>query len=81
MTVNRTMINRAREWLEGISWDELMELKRYIGFGESYAVEVFPRDSDIVNVAAMRHLWILPEPLDIGWFRKPRVQPPSGEPK
>ena len=70
MTVNRTMINRAGEWLEGISWDELMDLKRHIGYGENYAVEVLPRDSDIVNVAAMRHIWILREPLNIGWFRK-----------
>lgn len=70
MSVSRTMINRSGEWLEGISWDELMDLKRHIGFGESYAVEVFPRDSDTVNVVAMRHLWILREPLAIGWFRK-----------
>ncbi len=69
MSVNRTMINRAGDWVEGISWDELMELKRHCGYGEMYAVEVYPRDADIVNVASMRHLWIMREPLEIGWFK------------
>ena len=63
------MIDRTGNWLDGISWDQLMALKRHIGYGELYAIEIFPRDTDIVNVANMRHLWILREPLSIGWFK------------
>ena len=31
------------------------------------AVEVFPADDQVVNVANMRHLWVLPEPLPFAW--------------
>lgn len=56
-------------WEENLSWDELMQVKREIGCADMYAVEVYPRDEDIVNVANMRHLWILSTPLTIGWFK------------
>lgn len=61
---------RMGEWEEGIAWDELMRVKREIGRGQQDAVEVYPGDRDIVNVANMRHLWLLPEPLYFAW-RKP----------
>lgn len=33
------------------------------------AVEIYPAERDIVNVANMRHLWVLPERLPFGWRR------------
>ena len=66
VSVCRTTINDNWEWEENLSWDELMEIKRQIGRGEEYAVEVLPADKDIVNVANMRHFWIMPESL-VGW--------------
>lgn len=69
LSVIRTKINTAGHWQDGLTWDELMEIKRELGFGDVYAVEIYPRDSDIVNVANMRHLFLLPEPLSIGWFK------------
>lgn len=33
------------------------------------AGEVFPAESDVVNVANMRHLWLLREPPPFGWRR------------
>lgn len=68
MTVNR-VTRTTGSWDEKISWDQLQNIKRDIGYGDYYAIEVYPRDEDIVNVANMRHLWILAEPLNIGWFR------------
>jgi hypothetical protein len=69
MTVNRVVF-RANGSADGnISWDDLQRVKREIGRGEMYAVEVYPRDSDLVNVANMRHLWLFDEPLDCGWFK------------
>jgi hypothetical protein len=34
------------------------------------AVEVYPKDSDIVNVANMRHLWLVDDKTNIGWRKK-----------
>lgn len=67
VSVNRLATAKGA-WVDGISWDELMEVKRQIGRGQEYAVEVLPRDDDIVNVAQMRHFWILPEHI-VGWRR------------
>lgn len=70
MSVNRSrFIVHANRWDDGLTWDELQRCKREIGRGEVYAIEIYPRDVDIVNVANMRHLWLLPEPLNIGWFK------------
>ena len=68
-SVCRTVVTTSLEWADRLTWDELQSIKRQIGRGDLYAVEVYPRDRDIVNVANMRHLWIFPEPLQIGWFR------------
>lgn len=70
----RLSICRAKQklggvWQDGISWDELQAIKRELGYGDWYGVEVFPPDDEIVNVANFRHLWLLPEPLSIGWFK------------
>ena len=52
---------------DGITWDDLMQVKRTCGFGDAWAVEIFPPDWDVVNVANMRHLWILPEAPTYAW--------------
>jgi len=68
LSVCRSKLTKLNHWKDSISWDELQDIKRGIGFGDYYAVEVYPRDRDMVNVANMRHLWVLPLPLRIGWF-------------
>lgn len=67
LTVNRTAIDEKGAWVEGITWDELMAIKRQAGYGEWFAVEIYPADDNVVNVANMRHLWIPEKPLSIGW--------------
>lgn len=57
LSINRTTHNGDR-WEEGISWEELQQLKREAGYGDCDAMEIFPRDIDVVNVANMRHLWV-----------------------
>lgn len=69
LTVVRSVMQSNGRWEDGISWEELQDIKREIGFGNHYAIEIFPRDCDVVNVANMRHLWVLASPLDIGWFK------------
>ena len=63
LSINRTEWDeRARAWREHIGWDDLQQLKREAGYGDRCAVEVFPPDDEIVNVANMRHLWLVDEP-------------------
>lgn len=70
---SRLSINRVqatgRSWKEEISWDELQHIKNQVGFGNSWAVEIYPPDSQLVNVASMRHLWVMNEEPTFGWKR------------
>lgn len=67
LSVNRTTIQSDGRWSDRITWDELQAIKREVGYGDRFAVEIYPADRDLVNVANMRHLWILRDPLGIGW--------------
>jgi hypothetical protein len=76
LSVNRVTIRPDGHWDEGIRWDDLQRLKRETGHGDWYGVEIYPRDRDIVNVANMRHLWLLAEPLALGWFEHGKAARP-----
>lgn len=71
--VVRVSINYVKRtqggWKQNITWDDIQQIKRDIGHGDTYAIEVYPRDLDVVNVSNMRHIWLLPEPLRVGWFK------------
>lgn len=70
ITVCRTVLDSdAGRWRDGITWNELQRIKRECGFGAYHAVEVFPADCDLVNVANLRHLWILHDPPAFAWRR------------
>lgn len=69
LSINRTDIDLEGNWKENISWEQIQQLKRQAGYGNMYAVEVYPRDYDIVNVANMRHIWVLEKDVGIGWFK------------
>ena len=68
LSVNRVTIGSSGHWDADIPWEDLQQIKRETGHADWYGVEVFPRDRDLVNVANMRHLWLLAKPLPIGWF-------------
>ena len=67
LSVNRTKLLGTGRWDEGLTWDELQEVKRIAGYADYWAVEVYPADSEVVNVANMRHLWLLPEMPPFAW--------------
>ncbi len=67
LSICRTSIDKGGNWKADIKWEELQEIKRQIGFDDKLAVEIYPKDRDIVNVANMRHLWVLDSAFDIGW--------------
>lgn len=67
LTVNRTEMDIHGNWKANITWDELQHIKNTCGFPSHAAVEVFPPDGKVVNVANMRHLWVLPDPPPFMW--------------
>jgi hypothetical protein len=69
LSVNRTVLSSGR-WEDGISWDDLQGLKSECGYSSHDAVEVYPATVDVVNVANMRHLWVLIAGLPYAWRGK-----------
>ncbi|MDN3525677.1 hypothetical protein QWY79_10420 [Halomonas sabkhae] len=66
LSINDVMLEEDG-WADGMTWDELMEIKRQCGYADRPAVEIYPDDDNIVNVANMRHLWLLPEAPAFMW--------------
>lgn len=46
---------------DGLTWDDLQWVKGALGYGDREALEMYPREDLVVNVANIRHLWMLPE--------------------
>jgi hypothetical protein len=71
LSVNRVKYNAGRagflSWYTGVSWDDLQWLKQELGYGARCGVELYPPEADVVNVANIRHLWILPAPPEFMW--------------
>lgn len=54
-----------------ISWEELQALKSDSGFPHRSAVEIYPSSGNVVNVANMRHLWIVDDDeIPFAWSRE-----------
>ena len=66
LSVNRTTLAGER-WAENITWEELQRIKAECGYPMVDAVEVYPAQGDEVNVANMRHLWLLREKVPFAW--------------
>lgn len=61
------LVDGKAVWRDGITWDDLMLVKARCGFADRWAVEVYPPDAEVVNVANMRHLWLLPQAPNYVW--------------
>lgn len=68
LSILRTILEADGSWKDGITWDEMQRIKGDVGFRVEWAVEIFPPDAEVVNVANVRHLWIVPAP-DFAWRR------------
>lgn len=71
LSINKTHTGNDGRWVDGIAWEELQEIKNQCGYADYDAVEIYPSNNDVVNVANMRHLWVMPQKLDFVW-RKPQ---------
>lgn len=69
LSILRTVIDGDR-WADGTTWDELQRLKAEAGFPDAWAVEVYPAAAEVVNVANIRHLWLLPAAPEFAWRRR-----------
>lgn len=67
LSVCRVTLGPDGHWDAKITWDDLYAIKSEVGFADWYGLEIYPPACDLVNVANMRHLWLLREPLDLGW--------------
>jgi len=79
MTVNRTELRNDGGFKDGITWDELMAVKRGIGFADLWMTEVYPPDEEIVNVGNMRHLFLVNQP-PFAWVKQKAESPPERKP-
>jgi hypothetical protein len=50
------------DWRDGITWDELQRVKNECLGPDVWCVEVYPAQDAVVDVANMRHLWVLDGP-------------------
>lgn len=78
LTVNSTRrmrvpLSRKRsgtDWRDGITWDELQRIKNECLGEDVWCVEVYPAQDDVVDVANMRHLWVLDGPPETRFPKK-----------
>lgn len=67
LSVNRTRIDPITGgFLGGILWDDLFTVKNQCGFADMDAIEVYPAADKLVNVANMRHLFVMEKRLGFG---------------
>jgi hypothetical protein len=68
LSILRTTLDPLlKRWVDGISWDDLQRIKSEVGYGADDAVEIYPSDRDVVNVANLRHLWVMAKPVPFAW--------------
>ena len=65
-TVTRVgMVQHLRVWRHdgrgGIPWDDLQAIKNDMLGEDVMAIELYPPQSDMVDEANIRHLWVVPE--------------------
>lgn len=68
LSVLRTTLDpKIGRWVDGITWDELQQIKAECGYANHDALELYPVAADVVNVANLRHLWVMREMVGFAW--------------
>lgn len=57
--VKYTIVNGNPIWHDAITWDELQEIKNQCGYENFWLCEYYPPKDSVVNVANIRHLWVM----------------------
>jgi len=58
---------------DGITWDEVQEIKRGCGYGDNDALECFPADDAVMNTGNIRHIFIFDKPIPLVWRRDAKL--------
>jgi len=70
-TGSNAHLRRAIRDNRPIGWDELQWLKLKLGYGDRWFIEIYPPESETVNVANMRHLFLVKsEEVPFAWRSK-----------
>lgn len=69
ISICRSTVRGDGRWDEDLTWDEIQQIKGEIGLGAAWAMEIYPAAGRVVDVANMRHLWVLPQGVEptFGW--------------
>lgn len=67
LSVSRVKLLGTMRFADGIEWETLQAIKNEVGYSDRDAVEVYPMAGHVVNVANMRHLWVLPYEIPFAW--------------
>lgn len=71
LSINKTELNiEGTAWKDGITWDEIQNIKNQLGFKDFCGLEVYPPENDLVNVANIRHIFIVEKPPLFMWRDK-----------
>jgi hypothetical protein len=81
LSFGRSEITSEGDWKDGLTWDDIMRLKAEAGYGDCWAIEIFPPVLDIVNVANLRHIWLLVEAPPMAWRAAPMMTVPEPKPR
>ncbi len=72
LSITRNQVDLVeRRFIDGITWDDIQEIKEQCGYSKHCAIEIFPPDELIVNVANVRHIWIYKEGEHPMMWKKP----------
>jgi len=74
LSINRTKLIGFNNlgnpiWKDGITWDQLQSIKNSLGYENHWLVECYPPEDLLINVANMRHLYLLKETPEFGWHK------------
>lgn len=67
LSISKTEIDNQGNWIDGITWDEIQAIKNELGFHNCWAVEVYPPIDKVVNVANIRHIFLMNSKPEYAW--------------
>jgi hypothetical protein len=70
LSIAGTTLDDTLEYTTEFTWEQLQRIKATVGYGTFDAVEIYPADEDAVNIANMRHLWVMARPVEFAWRRR-----------
>lgn len=73
LTINKTKKGTGGRYRDGITWDELQRIKNECLGEEVWCAEMYPAQSEVLNVQNQRHLWVLDGEPDTKFPKEPTV--------